>query len=97
MQAAEAHNSHHNQTGICDGIGSVNAVRPNCLPRERELRASLTTDPLEAEQCNYYVAAVTRKGIRSREPNSFSFSLEKERTSRGFAIYLGNRRRKRTL
>lgn len=76
MQAAEVRNSRRDRTGTRDGIGSVNTARPpNCLPRERELRASLTTDPLEAERCNYYVAAVTRREIRSREPSSLSLLL----------------------
>jgi len=65
MQAAEVRNFRRDRTGTRDGIGSVNTTRPpNCLPRERELRASLMTDPLEAERCNYYVVAVTRRGIR---------------------------------
>lgn len=95
-QVAEVRNSRRDRTSTRDGIGSVNISRPpNCLSRERELRASLTTDPLEVERCNYYVAAVTRRRIRSGEPSSLSFSLEKQQTGHRFAAHLGNRRCKR--
>lgn len=71
MQAAEVRNPRRDRMGTRDGIGSINAARPpNYLSRERELRASLTTNPLEVERCNYYVAAVTQRGICLREPGS---------------------------
>lgn len=61
MQAAEVRNPRRDRTGTRDGIGGINAARPpNCLPRERELRASLMTDPLEVERCNYYVTGLSR-------------------------------------
>lgn len=56
---------------------------PNCQePQEQELRASLTADPLEAERCNYYVAAVTRRGIRSRERERAKLSSSLLRNSK---------------